>query len=207
VSNVGYTIDDMANDTAGLLTELDIVQADVVGMSMGGMIAQSLAIHHPQRVRSLTSVMSHTGDRRNGGLAWELIRRHGLPRRPDRELAGDQAVRLWKHISGDHFDEAETRRRSAASVARSWRPEGVQRQTAAIAGSPNRTPGLRSITTPTLVIHGLKDLLVKPSGGQATAAAVAHSRLLMFPTMGHNLPDSLHEELVSAIASHVERAS
>jgi len=207
LKRIGYTIDDMAADAAGLLTELEIPSADVVGMSMGGMIAQAMAIRFPQQVRSLTSVMSHTGDRRNGGVSWKLVRRYGFPSRPDRERAADEAVRLWQHISGDHFDEAETRQRSNASVARSWRPNGVSRQTAAIAGSPDRTPGLRTITTPTLVIHGLKDLLVTPSGGHATAAAVRHSRLLMFPTMGHNLPAALHQEIAGSIANHVERVA
>jgi len=207
VKGVGYTMDDMADDAAGLMDALGYEAMHVVGLSMGGMISQALAIRHPARVRSLCSVMSNTGDRRNGTIAARLIRAIGIPKAPDRATAADEAVRLWRHISGDHFDEAETRRRAVEGIARSWAPDGMLRQMAAIAGSPDRTEGLGSVTAPTLVIHGLQDLLVKPSGGTATAAAVPDSRLLMFPDMGHNLPVPRHAEIVAAIRANTARTT
>jgi pimeloyl-ACP methyl ester carboxylesterase len=207
VKGVGYTIDDMADDAAGLLDSLGVESAHVVGMSMGGMISQALTIRHPDKVRSLCSVMSNTGDRKNGNISPKLMRAMGLPRDPSKETAVEDAKRLWSHISGDHYDEAETERRIQASIDRSWAPDGVMRQTAAIAGSQDRTAALATVATPTLVIHGIKDLLVVPSGGIATAAAVAGSRLLMFPDMGHNLPEPRQDEMVAAIVANTLRAS
>ncbi|MEM9517819.1 MAG: alpha/beta fold hydrolase [Actinomycetota bacterium] len=207
VKGVGYTVHDMANDAAELIDALGYDSMHVVGMSMGGMISQALTIDHPDKVRSLCSVMSNTGDLKNGGISPKLMRAMGVPRTPTLETAIDDAVKLWTHISGDHFDEAETRRRVQAAVDRSWSPDGVMRQTAAIAGSPDRTEGLRQVTAPTLVIHGIKDLLVVPSGGIATAAAVPGARLLMFPDMGHNLPEPRQDEMVAAIVANTLRAA
>ena len=206
VKGVGYTMDDMADDAAGLMDGLGFESMHVVGMSMGGMISQALAIRHPGKVRSLCSVMSNTGDRKNGNISPKLARLVGLPKPPTRETAVDEGVKLWTHISGDHFDEADTRARMAAAIERSWTPDGVMRQTAAIGGSPDRTAGLHEVTAPTLVVHGLKDLLVLPSGGIATAAAVPGSRLLMFPDMGHNLPAARTPEMVAAIRLNADRA-
>ena len=205
VKDVGYTMDDMADDAAGLLDALDIESAHVVGMSMGGMISQALAIRHPEKVRSLCSVMSNTGDRKNGNISPKLVRAMGIPKEPSKETAVEDSKKLWSNISGDHYDEAETARRMEASIARSWAPQGVMRQTAAIAGSPDRTAGLADVKTPTLVIHGIKDLLVMPSGGIATAAAIPGSRLLMFPDMGHNLPEARQDEMVAAIVANTLR--
>lgn len=206
VKGVGYTMDDMADDAAGLMTALGFEAMHVVGMSMGGMISQALAIRHPERVRSLCSVMSNTGDRKNGNISPKLVRLVGIPKPPTRDTAIDEGVRLWRHISGDHFDETEARARMAAAIERSWTPDGVMRQTAAIGGSADRTSGLAGVTAPTLVVHGLKDLLVLPSGGIATAAAVPGSRLLMFPDMGHNLPAARTPEMVAAIRANADRA-
>ena len=206
IKGAGYTMDDMADDAAGLMDALGFVSMDVVGMSMGGMIGQALAIRHPHKVRSLCSVMSNTGDRKNGTISLKLVRLVGIPKPPNRNTAVDEGVKLWRHISGDHFDEAEARIQMAAAIERSWTPDGVMRQTAAIAGSRDRTAGLHGVTAPTLVIHGLQDLLVLPSGGTATAAAVPGSRLLMFPDMGHNLPTARTSEMVAAIRSNAARA-
>jgi len=206
VKGVGYTMDDMADDAAGLMDALGHDSMHVVGMSMGGMISQALTTRHPDKVRSLTSVMSNTGDRKNGNISPKLMRAVGIPKPPSRETAIDEGVKLWKHISGDHFDEADTRRRMAEGIERSWTPDGVMRQTAAIGGSADRTEALRNVSTPTLVIHGIKDLLVMPSGGTATAAAIPGSRLLMFPDMGHNLPEPRNAEIVGAIRANAERA-
>ena len=207
VKGVGYTVGDMADDGAGLMDALGFESMHVAGMSMGGMISQELAIRHPDKVRSLCSVMSHTGDRKNGGISPKLMRAMGIPKQPTKENAVEEGLKLWSHISGDHYDEAESRARIENAMERSWSPEGVMRQTAAIAGSPDRTEALGKVTVQTLVIHGIKDLLVSPSGGIATAAAVPGSRLLMFPDMGHNLPEPRQDEMVAAIVRNTLRAT
>ncbi|MGK2930062.1 MAG: alpha/beta fold hydrolase [Acidimicrobiales bacterium] len=201
----GYLIDDLADDAAGLLEALDIDAAHVVGASMGGMIAQALAIRHEHRVRSLTSIMSNPGDGSGSAAAKVLLKlaRRGKPRR---ERAVDQTVATFRAISGPHFDEAEYRPLAEAAVARSYRPDGTARQTAAIMASPDRTAYLEMLRTPTLVVHGLVDPLVRPSGGTATAKAVPGSRLLMFPDMGHDLPAPRLDEIVEAIAVNAQRA-
>lgn len=194
----GYTIDDMADDAAALLDALGIERAHVVGASMGGMIAQALAIRHPGRVASLTSIMSNPGDGSGGATAKVLL---GFARRPEpsRENAVDQAVATFRSIGGPHFDESEYRPLAEAAVERSFRPEGVARQTAAIMASPDRTDGLSRLAIPALVVHGLLDPLVKPSGGIATARAIPASRLLMFNDMAHDLPAPRLREIVEAI--------
>ncbi len=203
----GYLLGDMAADAAGLLDALDIDSAHVVGMSMGGMIAQTLAIEHQGRVRSMTSIMSNTGDRKNGRIAAKLMAKLARMPRPTRENAVDVSVANFTLFAGPHFDEEEHRRRAKISVERSFRPQGTARQTAAIMASPDRTPALRRVDVPTLAIHGLVDPLVKPSGGIATAMAVPDARLLMFPDMGHDLPVPRRAEIVNAIRSNAERVS
>ena len=202
-----YRISDMASDAAGLLDALEIDSAHVVGMSMGGMIAQALAIGHPTRVRSMTSIMSSTGNRRVGQPKLSLIRRFARRQVPTRETAVDVGVETFRAISGPTFDEAEARAMVAASVARSFRPAGVARQTAAIIASPDRTAGLRRLDVPALVIHGLVDPLVRLSGGIATAAAIPQSRLLVFNDMAHDLPRSRWQEMADAIGVNAARAA
>ena len=200
----GYVVDDMAEDAAGLLDALGIESAHVVGASMGGMIAQALAIRHEHRVRSLTSIMSNPGDGSGGAKASVLLK---LARRgePSREEAVAASVATFRAISGPHFDDALYRPLAEAAVARSFRPEGTARQMAAIMASPDRAPYLTMLRIPTLVIHGLVDPLVKPSGGIATALAVPGSRLLMFNDMGHDLPASRLAEIAEAIAVNALR--
>ena len=202
-----YHIADMAADTAGLLDALDIDSAHVVGMSMGGMIAQSLAIAHPDRVRSLTSVMSNTGDRKNGRVTAKLMAKLARLPEPTRETAVDRSVELFTLISGPAFDPVEYRERAQRSVDRSFRPDGTARQTAAIMASPDRTAQLARVTAPTLVVHGLVDPLVKPSGGIATAKAVPGSRLVMYPDMGHDIPRARTAELIGEIRRNADRAA
>lgn len=206
VKNVGYTMQDMANDAAGLLTALGIDRAHVVGASMGGMIVQELAIGHPDRVLSMCSIMSNTGDRKNGGFSAALIRRFARVKPPTRKNAVETIVGTIRAVSGPHFDEEAFRAVAKQAVARAWTPEGVARQSAAIAGSRDRTPHLQKVTTPTLVIHGLADPLVKPSGGVATAEAVHGSRLLAFGDMGHDLPRPRWSEICHEIIENAERA-
>jgi pimeloyl-ACP methyl ester carboxylesterase len=202
-----YTLADMADDAAGLLEHLDTGRAHVVGASMGGMIAQSMAIRHPQRVASLTSIMSHTGDRRRGRVSPKLLRK--LPRLLSRDPddAVRNAVKVSRLIAGAHFDEALAREAATAAFERNYDPAGAARQTLAIAASPDRTADLGSVTAPTLVIHGLADPLVRPTGGIATAKAVPCSRLVMYPDMGHDLPRQRWIEIIDEIAGNAARGT
>jgi len=203
-----YLLSDMADDAAALLDHLGIDRAHVVGISMGGMISQSLAIQHPQRVASLTSIMSNTGDRKNGKIHRSLYRPFLKTIAKTRDEAVAKGVEGFRLISGPHFseDEAELRAILEAALARSWDNEGTARQTMAITASPDRTSALGSLTVPTLVIHGLVDPLVMPSGGIATAKAIPGSRLLTFPDMGHDLPKVRWDEMIDAIVDNARRA-
>ena len=201
-----YTLTDMADDAAGLLDTLDINRAHVAGVSMGGMISQELAIRHPEKVASLCSIMSNTGDRKNGGIATWLAAK--MARQPETTIdnAAEMAVEAFKLFSGPHFDADEYRVFAQEAVERSFFPEGVARQTAAIAASRDRTELLRAVDVPALVIHGLVDPLVKPSGGIATAKAIPGARLLAYPDMGHDLPRPRWEEICEEIARNARRA-
>jgi pimeloyl-ACP methyl ester carboxylesterase len=204
-AKASYTVDDMADDAAGLLDALDIDRAHVVGASMGGMIAQALAIRHPGRVRSLTSIMSHTGDRKHGRIKRRLLRK--LPRLIARTAddAVDKGVEIFRLTAGPHFDPAAARQLAQEAFDRSWRPDGSARQTVAIAASRDRTWDLGRVRVPTLVIHGLADPLVQPSGAMATARAVPGSKLVMYPDMGHDLPLPRWPDIVDEIVENARR--
>lgn len=205
-----YLLADMANDAAGLLDHLGLPRAHVVGVSMGGMIAQSVAIGHPSKVASLTSIMSNTGNRRHGRISMGLVRKMPKYLKPVgdelHEVRAKNAVMVDRLVSGSEFDESYATGMFHRAYERSYAPDGVARQMAAIAASPDRTEALMFVTAPTLVIHGLADPLVLPSGGLATARAIPRSRLLMFPEMGHDLPRSRWPEIVDAIVSNAGRA-
>lgn len=205
--SVGYTLTDMANDAAGLLDELGIEAAHVIGISMGGMISQELAIGHPDRVLSLCSIMSNTGDRRRGGIAPSLLPAVARRKEATIETAVDDNIEVFRQIAGPHWSENEHRQRSELSVSRSFRPEGAARQTAAIMASRDRTKLLESVTVPTLVVHGMLDRLVRFSGGVATAKAVPNARLLAFPDMAHDLPRPRWPEMRDAIIANINRAA
>lgn len=194
-----YSLSDMARDAVGLLDALGIEQAHVAGMSMGGMIAQLVAIEHPQRVLSLTSIMSTTGNPRVGRPKAKVVRHVAFSKPVTADQAVEPAVELFRMISGTTFSDEDFRVMAKASIARSYRPEGMGRQMAAILAAPDRTPALRRLQVPTLVIHGTLDPLVQPSGGIATAQAVPGSRLLMFNDMGHDLPHTRLDEIATAI--------
>jgi pimeloyl-ACP methyl ester carboxylesterase len=200
-----YWLADMADDAAGLLDHLGIGRAHVLGVSMGGMIAQALTIGHPERVASLTSIMSNTGDRAHGHVHPVLARRLArlVTGTPDDSIAN--GVEIFRLISGPHFDAVGARQLVEAEYRRSSDPAGTARQAMAILAGPDRTPGLRRVTSPTLVIHGLLDRLVMPSGGVATAKAIPGSRLLMYPDMAHDLPRPRWDEIIDEIVTNTRR--
>lgn len=204
-----YRLANMAADAAGLLEELGLASAHVVGASMGGMIAQCLAIHHPWRVRSLCSIMSTTGASTVGQPTQPAL--EALLQRPpsSREEAIDRSVRTSRLIGspGFPFDEERVRAQAAASYDRSYCPEGAVRQLAAMVASPDRTAELRTLGVPAVVVHGDRDPLVTPSGGEATAAAIPGAELVMVPGMGHDLPPEVWPTVVDAIARTTRRAA
>ena len=203
----GYLIEDMADDAAGLLDALGIASAHVMGVSMGAMISQALTIGHPDKVASLTSIMSHPGDGRSGRPTPKVMARMARRPEPRRETAVEDTVEVARMISGSVFDEVRTRQLAKGNTERSYRPMGTARQLTAIMASPDRTSALRHVTAPTLVVHGLRDPLVRRSGGIATARAVPGSRLLMFPDMGHDLPVARWDELADAVRTNADRAN
>jgi pimeloyl-ACP methyl ester carboxylesterase len=203
-----YPLADLADDSVGLLDALHLDSAHVVGASMGGMIAQLVAIRHPERVRSLTSIMSTTGDPAVGAPAEAAMGVLLAPPAPDREAAIQRAVDTYRVIGspGFEFDEQALRDRAALSYDRRYNPAGVARQLAAILTAPDRTADLGALDVPTLVVHGAADALVNVSGGRATAAAVPGAELLVLEGMGHDLPRALWPEITDRITALVERA-
>lgn len=203
-----YRLDEMADDAAGLLDELGIPAAHVVGASMGGMIAQQLAVRHPSRVLSLVSIMSTTGNRRVGRTSYRLY--GALLRRPpsERERFVEHIARVFRAIGSPGFDRDEEEIRSLArrSFDRGHHPAGSGRQLAAILASGDRTHQLKAIRVPTLVIHGQEDRLVHPSGGRATAAAIPGARLELVSGMGHDLPRGTWPRIVDGIVDTARRA-
>lgn len=208
-SSASYTLDDMAEDTAGLLDALGVEAAHVVGASMGGMIGQTLACRHPERVLSLTSIMSSTGSRQTGQPRPEILVALITPMPSDRDGYVDAVVNMFKLIGSPGYppDEDELRAVVSASYDRSHNPVGFLRQLAAIAASGDRVRAIAAIGVPTLVIHGEDDPLIVLSGGEATAAAIPGSKLVKIPGMGHDLPPALWPRFVDEIVENAERAS
>ncbi|KGN41790.1 alpha/beta fold hydrolase [Knoellia aerolata] len=206
-----YTLSDLADDASGLLDHLGIESTHVVGVSMGGMVAQELTLKYPERVRSLTSIMSNTGHRRHGRTSARLLpalmRQIRAAAPATREEAIERGVQAFRVIAGHDFDEDEMRRMAEAHAARGTQTAvSRDRQLNAINASPDRTARLAEVKVPTLVIHGLMDQLVLPSGGVATTRAIPGSRLLLFPEMGHDLPRGRRAEMADAIAQNARRA-
>jgi pimeloyl-ACP methyl ester carboxylesterase len=200
----GYGLDDMADDLAGLLDALGIEAAHVLGVSLGGMIVQTFAIRHPQRLLSLCSIMSTVGA---PGLAPPTPEALAvLLRKPaaDRESSIEQSVEGFRVISspGYPFDEEGVRQRAAAAYDRAYHPAGVGRQLAAVAGAGDRTEALGSVAVPTLVLHGTDDPLIGVAAGEATAKAVPGARLVLFEGMGHDVPAALVPEIVDAVVAN-----
>ncbi len=206
-SSASYTLDDMADDAFGLLDALRIDSAHVAGISMGGMIAQTMAIREPPRVRSLVSIMSTTGDASVGQPTAEATERLVAPYPPTREEAIERSIETWRLIRspGFEFDEERIRALIETSFDRGADPAGFGRQLVAILASGDRTPRLRSVGVPTLVVHGDSDVLVDRSGGEATAAAVPGAELMIVEGMGHDVPREVWARLVDGIAETVRR--
>ena len=205
---IPYTLRDMAADTAGLLDALGVARAHVVGASMGGAIAQELALAYPARVRSLTSIMSSTGDPKLPGPQPKALARLAKKVPLDRPGYVREYVATWSVLAGDHFpfDADRTARRGAAGYDRGINPPGVSRQMLAIIASGNRKRALRDLRIPTLVIHGTADPLIPVAAGHDTAATIPGAQLLLIEGMGHSLPREVWSPIIDAIARHAAKA-
>ena len=206
---VPYTLADMAADGVGLLDALGIEQAHIVGASMGGMIAQHIAFSHPEKVLSLTSIMSTTGNPKLPAAQKEAIA--VLTKRPasmEESVLVDHGVRIGRTIDSPGYpaDEAQLRANVTRDVRRSLYPAGMPRQLAAIVADGCRRERLAGVAAPTLVIHGEGDPLVPVEGGKDTAAHIPGARLKTIPGMGHDLPLALVDEIADAIAEHAHAA-
>lgn len=206
-SSVSYTLSDMAGDAVGLLDALGIDSAHLVGASMGGYIAQTIAFEHPRRVRSLTSMMSTTGDPAVGQPHPEVLRvLYGAPPARREEMV-QRTVEVSRVTGSPGFapDLEAVADRAGRAYDRAFDLAGMTRQAVAVIASGDRTPRLRSIDAPTLVIHGAADRLTDVSGGRATAAAIPGAELVVIDGMGHDLPRELWPELATKIAENVGR--
>ena len=206
--SVPYTLDDMADDAAGLLAALRIDSAHVVGASMGGMIAQTVAYRHAAKTRSLVSIMSSTGNPALPQAKPEAMAVLLTPRPADRAGNVEAAVRASQVIGSPAYpqDAARLRERAALMFDRAFTPLGTVRQMAAIFAHGNRAPRLSAVTAPTLVIHGVADPLVPVEGGRDTARAIPGAELLEIEGMGHDLPPALWKRIADAIAGHTRKA-
>jgi len=208
IDPVPYRLADMAGDAAALVRALELGPAHVVGVSMGGMIAQTVAARHPSRVRSLTSIMSNTGAPLSGQPALKTypVLLGAAP--TDRDGFIERGVKTWTLIGSPGFarDELELRAMVELSFDRGASPAGTARQLGAIIASGDRRRELRGVQAPTLVIHGEADKLVAPSGGRATAKAIDGAKLVTIPGMGHDLPRGAWPRIIGAIAEHAHAA-
>jgi pimeloyl-ACP methyl ester carboxylesterase len=199
-----YTLSDMAQDAVGLMRVLEIEPAHVVGVSMGGMIAQTIAAEHPQSVRSVVSIMSTTGSRWKGQPAFGVYRFLLRQAPNDRQGYSDYLARLFNVIGSPGFPRDESRLRDVAGrmFDRAHDPSAPGRQLGAIVASGDRTRALRQIQVPALVIHGTRDKMIRKSGGRATARAIPGAQLVMIDGMGHDLPEGAWPRLIELISAH-----
>ena len=209
-SSVPYTIEDMADDGAGLLDALGIPCAHICGMSMGGMIAQTIALRHPSRVLSLTSIYSQTGNPKLPQPKPEVLTALLTPIPTERAAYIDYMLGFFKMVAGHGYpmDEEWVGRKMAASYDRCFYPNGIGRQVIAIMAQNNRKAALASIKVPVLVIHGTDDSLVPVEGGKETAAAIPGARLILIEGMGHDIPHGgAWPQIVEAIEAHTRKAT
>ena len=207
---VPYTLDDMANDAIGVMDAMNVDEAHIVGASMGGMIAQLVAGHFPDRCMSLTSIMSTSGDPSLPAASAE-VRKMLLAPRPDTsnpEAVVQRIMQSYKTIGSPGFQRSddELRQLAEASIERSYYPEGFMRQVAAIAANGSRVDLLKRILAPTLVIHGKEDPLVPVECGIHTAEQIRAAKLELIDGMGHDLPPMLSDRIVDLIAGHIKTA-
>ena len=204
-----YTLLDMAKDTISLMDVLGIQSAHLVGASMGGMIAQEIAISFPQRVRSLTSIMSTTGNPKVPPPTREASAILMAPPPATKEEFFVRFAQTWKILRGGSFpdDEALDRSRAERTYERGLNPAGVGRQLRAILASGSRKERLRAVKAPTLVIHGSVDPLVRPEGGKDTAASIPGAKFLLVEGMGHALPIPMWPQVIDAIDKHAHGAA
>lgn len=201
-----YSLSTMAADAVGLLEALGISGAHIVGASMGGMIVQMMAIEHPDKVLSMTSIMSTTGAADVGQPEASAIMALLTPPPTDRDGAIAATVAMSKIIAGSLFDATEARARAIETYDRCFHPQGSAFQIAAIAATGDRTERLGALQLPTLVVHGREDSLVTLSGGEATAAAVPGADLIVYGQMGHDIPELYWSPLADAISGTAMRA-
>ncbi len=207
--NAPYSIDDMADDAVGLLDALNIDKAHICGISMGGIIAQTMAFRHPSRVRSMTQVYSTTGNPQLPTPKPEIMALLLTPPPQEREAYIEYMLKLYKTIAGPGFPFDETWHRNLAgrSYDRAFYGPGKARQFMALLAQGNRKPRLASITAPTLVIHGADDPLVLVAGGKDSAEAIPGARLMIIDGMGHDMPHgSAWPRIVEAVTAHVRTA-
>ncbi|WP_043662913.1 alpha/beta fold hydrolase [Streptomyces xylophagus] len=204
LSTASYTLSDLAADTVGLLDALGLTGVHLVGSSMGGMIAQMIAIEYPERTRSLTSMMSTTGEPGVGEADFTVFSDLGAPPR-DRDAFVDWQVRALRLAASPAFafDAAAAAERAGRVFDRGYDPLGIQRQGLAVVATGDRTERLRSLKVPTLVVHGAADIVCDVNGGRATAAAVPGAELVILEGMGHSLPQELWPELATRISEFV----
>ena len=203
-SGAAYRLTDMADDAIAVLDACGVEQAHVMGLSMGGMIVQTLAIAHPERVLSMTSVMSTTGEpeyMRSSPEAYAMLT--GPPATDRASYVANQIAGLRVFGSPAFADEARWRDAAERSYDRSFTPDGTRRQFVAVGASGSRADGLRQVTTPTLVIHGSADTLIDPIGGRRTAELVPGARFELIDGMGHDYPPQLWERWVDLVTGHV----
>jgi pimeloyl-ACP methyl ester carboxylesterase len=205
--NAPYTLADMAGDSIGVLDHLGIERAHIVGASMGGMIAQTIAIRHPERVLSLVSIFSNTGGFWKGQPALSMYAMLLRPAPRERERFINHAVATFEKIGGKGYAPGVEDLRAIAerSYDRGHDPAGPSRQLAAIVADRDRAPDLRRLNVPATVIHGTQDRLVRPSGGRATARAIPGARLVEIDGMGHGLPRAAWPQIIGAIEETARR--
>lgn len=202
-----YSMADLADDAFGLLDHLGLESAHLAGVSMGGMIVQTMAIARPERVRTLTSIMSTTGKRTVGWQHPAVLPSLVGSRKPGREAYVRTSAEFWKLIGSPDYPQtrAQIEKRAGDTFDRGVSASGVMRQMLAVLTQPNRGERLRAVRVPALVVHGLADRMVHVSGGRATAAAIPGSELLLIAGMGHDLPPVLFETFVAAIRRTADR--
>ena len=206
--DVPYTLEDMADDAIGVLDHLNVDKAHICGVSMGGMIVQVIAYRHPSRVLSLTSIMSTTGNPELRKPSQELIKELFAPVPLDRETNLRERVKRGRLTYGTYpYNEERVYELAAKAYDRSFYPQGIMRQVAAIAATGNRKSKLASIKVPTLIIHGKEDPLVPVEGGIDTADAISGAELRLFERMGHSMPPEVAPQIIEALIANTQKVT